>query len=186
MCARMDFCMECAPTPEIVAYSEGRTHLVPTFGDGAQMSVAMQMRRDRFKELLRALDPSICDWPEYRKRYGYTGHLQRMIRLGRPILLSSKTMPGGLRIVLDQARDRMALQHGPRAMNGRYARREFKRVYCGWVKQNLAEAELGLVNRIVYGKKPALIEKQNLVQLFGIDTTTATDHVYVERELAVA
>lgn len=68
MCTSIAFCGPCEDAA-VRSWAEGKKHLLPEFGDGAQEFVARQLRRGSFRALLlgQAGVGSVREWPEYIK-----------------------------------------------------------------------------------------------------------------------
>ena len=64
MCG-IDYCATCPPTPPIVAWTEGRTHVRPKFGDGAQTMVAEYKRRTLLRRLVQEDPATAMQFPDY-------------------------------------------------------------------------------------------------------------------------
>jgi hypothetical protein len=60
-----DYCETCTPDAFMVAWTLGRHHTTPTFGDGAQQWVATSKRKSVFEQLLKGDRAAAMEFPEF-------------------------------------------------------------------------------------------------------------------------
>lgn len=76
MCG-IEYCGACAPPPELVAWTEGHHHTMPTFGDAAQQRVATYKRAATF-ERMKDMDPEAAKaFPEFLRSGERAKYVQR-------------------------------------------------------------------------------------------------------------